>query len=80
MKDFKQFLFESEKTVSMNYAMEIGNKYGVDWNKYDREQFRKGLGVEFEHSETVGDDLRIIKNIVLDHLDEDPKYYEKLVN
>lgn len=40
----------------------------------DPVQFRIGMQVEKEHSK----DLRQVKEIVLDHLYEDPKYYTKL--
>lgn len=78
MKTLKQFLIESEKKVDADKALAIGNKYNVDWKKYNKEQFQVGLGVEMEHSETVGNDMKIVTNIVLDHLDEDPMYYTKL--
>lgn len=78
MKTLKQFLIESEKKVDADKALSIGNKYNVDWKKYDREQFHIGLGVEMEHSDTVDGDMKTITNIVLDHLDEDPNYYIKL--
>lgn len=44
----------------------------------DLRQFEKGLQVENEHSETVHGDRIAIARIVLDHLREDPRYYDKL--
>lgn len=42
--------------------------------KYDREQLKKGLEVEKEHT----DNPKVALKIAMDHLDEDPKYYDKL--
>ena len=43
-------------------------------DKYDREELKKGIEVEKEHT----DNPKIALKIALDHLDEDPKYYTKL--
>jgi hypothetical protein len=43
-------------------------------DKYDREELKKGIEVEKEHT----DNPKIALKIALDHLDEDPKYYSKL--
>jgi len=43
-------------------------------HKYDKEELRKGIEVEKEHT----DDPKIALKIALDHLDEDPQYYTKL--
>lgn len=42
--------------------------------KYDREQLKKGLEVEKEHT----DDPKVALKIAMDHLKEDPEYYDKL--
>ncbi len=42
--------------------------------KYDREQLKKGLEVEKEHTNNP----KVALKIAMDHLDEDPMYYEKL--
>ena len=39
-----------------------------------KDQLRKGIKVEMEHT----DDKKIAKEIAMDHLFEDPKYYDKL--
>jgi hypothetical protein len=41
---------------------------------FDKESLRKGIKVELEHT----DDYQIAKEIAMDHLSEDPKYYDKL--
>lgn len=41
-------------------------------------EFLKGYEVEWEHAHTVDYDLLTVGKIVLDHLEEDPKYYTHL--
>lgn len=43
-----------------------------------RAEFMRGLETEWEHAETVHYDLDMVAQIVCDHLDEDPRYYQKL--
>lgn len=43
------------------------------------DEFRKGFRVELEHSETVNNNMFTIARIALDHLEEDPEYYTKLL-
>ena len=45
-------------------------------DKIDPAQLSIGVQVEMEHT----NDLDIAKEIAMDHLTEDPKYYTKLVN
>lgn len=44
----------------------------------DPDEFAAGMKEEQEHVATVGNDQNIIRQIVLDHLREDPKYYSHL--
>lgn len=61
-----------------------GEQIGVDWEKYDLEQFRMGLEVEMEHglidpvTNVTGDDLLMTAKIALAHLKEIPDYYTRL--
>jgi len=41
---------------------------------FDPEQVSKGIEVELEHT----DDPSLAQEIAIDHLTEDPKYYDKL--
>jgi hypothetical protein len=52
---------------------DIAEKHGVSVDILVAE-FKKGIGVEMEHTT----DREIAKEIALDHLFEDPKYYTKL--
>ena len=68
MEDFKQFLDRPTPDVKA-----IARKHRVDV-AYVRSQLKKGIRVEMEHTTQE----RIAKEIALDHLNEDPKYYIKL--
>ncbi len=65
-------------------AKEIGEKLGIDWTKFDMEQFRMGLGVELEHglrdskTNVTNDDPIMTGKIALAHLNELPDYYTRL--
>jgi len=58
------------KGLSLN---DIAEKYGVSVDIMVAE-FKKGIAVEMEHTT----DREVAKEITLDHLFEDPKYYDKL--
>lgn len=65
-------------------AKKIGGQIGIDWNKYDLEQFRMGLHVELEHglvdpeTNVTDDDEVITGKIAWAHLKEIPDYYTRL--
>jgi Protein of unknown function (DUF5661) len=42
-----------EKKTTPEEARRIGDEIGVDWSRFDLEQFRAGLDVEFEHGPTT---------------------------
>lgn len=74
----------SVRKYSKRQARAIGNSIGVDWNKYDLEQFRMGLAVELEHgthdpqTNVTGSDPILTGKIALAHLKEMPDYYTRL--
>lgn len=65
-------------------AKEIGEKLGVDWARFNVEQFRSGMDVELEHGTVNGntnvsnDDPLVTGKIALAHLNEFPDYYTRL--
>lgn len=73
-----------KKNFSADEAKSIGEKLGIDWSKFDIEQFRMGMDVELEHGKidshtNVSDDDPIITGkIALAHLNEFPDYYDRL--
>ena len=62
----------------------VGEQLGVDWSKFDVEQFQMGMGVELEHglrdpaTNVSGDDPLVTGKIALAHLNEFPDYYTRL--
>ena len=67
-----------ERVFTPEKAKEIGEVLGVDWTKFDLEQFRVGMDVELEHGTTdqntnvTNDDPLMTGKIALAHLNEFP--------
>jgi hypothetical protein len=65
-------------------AREVGESIGVDWKKFNIEQFRQGMNVELEHglidedTNVTNDDPILTGKIALAHLNEFPDYYTRL--
>jgi len=76
LRDSKHFTLEEAK--------KIGELLGIDWSKFDVEQFRMGLDVELEHGLTdlktnvTQDDELTTGKIGLAHLNEFPDYFTRL--
>jgi uncharacterized protein DUF5661 len=72
------------RKITPEEARRIGDEIGVDWNRFDLEQFRAGMDVEFEHgshdpaTNVTGDDPILTGKIALAHMKEFPDYYERL--
>ena len=72
------------KHFSKEDARRIGEVLGIDWSKFDVEQFRMGLDVELEHgirdehTNVTHDDEIATGKIALAHLNEFPDYYTRL--
>jgi hypothetical protein len=70
--------------ITTDDARRVGDGIGVDWSRYDLEQFRAGMEVELEHgtrdpqTDVTGDDLLATGRIALAHMKEFPDYYERL--
>lgn len=75
---------EQKKSFSAKEAEQIGKQLSIDWNNYDIEQFRMGLGVELEHgtvnalTNVTNDDPIMTGKIALAHLNELADYYTRL--
>ncbi len=56
----------------------MGDQIGVDWDRFDLEQFRAGMDVEFEHgthdpqTDVTGDDPLTTGKIAFAHMKEFP--------
>jgi hypothetical protein len=57
---------------------------GIDWSRFDVEQFRMGLDVELEHglrdpsTDVTGNDPVLTGKVALAHLNEFADYYTRL--
>jgi hypothetical protein len=73
-----------EKRFMIEEAKKIGKALGINWNKWDVEQFRRGMDVELEHGtrdprvNVTDDNPMITGKIALAHLNEYPDYYSRL--
>ena len=74
----------NRKTFTGEEARQIGEALGIDWSKFDVEQYRMGLNVELEHglvdshTNVTNDDPMMTGKIALAHLNEFPDYYTRL--
>jgi len=82
-------LKEENKMVAKQHftteqAREIGDKLGIDWIRFNVEQFRMGLDVELEHgmidpsTNVTGNGPILTGKIALAHLNEFADYYTRL--
>jgi len=69
---------------SIDEARKIGEQIGVDFTKFDLEEFRKGLAIELEHgshdpeTNVTSSDPLLTGKIAWAHLKEIPDYYTRL--
>ena len=74
----------SKKNFTTEETKRIGETLGIDWSKFDVEQYRMGLDVELEHglvdphTNVTNDDPMMTGKIALAHLNEFPDYYTRL--
>lgn len=74
----------AKKHFAAEEAKQIGKALGIDWSKFDIEQYRMGLDVELEHGKVdqhtnvTNDDPIMTGKIALAHLNEFPDYYTRL--
>jgi len=75
---------EFKNQFSKEEVKEIGEKLGIKWDKFDVDQFRRGMNVELEHgsenslTNVTNDDSLVTGKIALAHLNEFPDYYDRL--
>jgi hypothetical protein len=74
---------ETRRTTT-EQARQVGDEIGVDWARFDLEQFRAGMDVELEHgshdpqTNVTDDDPITTGKIALAHMKEFPDYYTRL--
>lgn len=73
------------KQFTADEARKIGEEIGIDFTKFDLEQFRMGLAVELEHGSLWGEETNVTNDdphftgrIAWAHLKEIPDYYTRL--
>jgi len=73
-----------KKVFTAGQAKKIGEQLGIEWDRFDVEQFRRGMDVELEHGKrdprtnVTSDDPLTTGKIALAHLNEFPDYYTRL--
>lgn len=74
----------AKKHFTADEAKSIGEQLGINWSKFDVEQYRMGMDVELEHgsrdphTNVTNDDALTTGKIALAHLNEFPDYYTRL--
>ena len=73
-----------KQSFTAEEAKQIGEQLGIDWSKFEVEQFRMGMEVELEHgtidphTNVTNDDPMMTGKIALAHLNELADYYTRL--
>ena len=73
-----------DRDTTNEEARRVGDEIGVDWSRFDLEQFRHGMDVEYEHgshdsqTDVTRDDPIVTGKIALAHLKEFSDYYVRL--
>ena len=74
----------AKKHFTKEEAKKIGDRLGINWKRWNVEQFRMGLDVELEHGQVspktniTNDNPIMTGKIALAHLNEFPDYYTRL--
>lgn len=74
----------SKKIITEEEARITGEQLGIKWDRFDLDQFRRGMEIELEHglvdpqTNVTNDDTLITGKIALAHLNEIPDYYDWL--
>jgi hypothetical protein len=77
-------MMAAKPQVTADRAQKIGERLGIRWDRFDVEQFRRGMEVELEHglrdpvTNVTNDDMMTTGKIAFAHLNEFPDYYDRL--
>jgi len=75
----------TKKHFTKEEAKKVGEQLGVKWDKFDVEEFRKGMDIELEHgtvsphTNITNDDPLLTGKITLAHLNEIRDYNTRLL-
>lgn len=73
----------THKQFTLAEAKIVGEKLGIDWNKFDVKQFRQGMNAELADgtynplTNFASDDPILVGKVVRSHLNEFPDYYTR---
>jgi len=73
-----------KKKFTAEEAKRVGDEIGIKWDKFDVDQFKRGMDVELEHglcdasTNVTNDDPVVTGKIALAHLNEIADYYDRL--
>lgn len=82
--NYSEVISLTKEHFTAEEAKEVGEKIGIKWDKFDVDQFRRGMDVELEHgtidpsTNVTEDDPILTGKIALAHLNEFPDYYDRL--
>ena len=74
----------TKEHFTVQEAKAVGEELGIKWDKFDVDQFRRGMDAELEHgardpfTNVTNDDPIMTGKIALAHLNEFPDYYDRL--
>lgn len=74
----------NKKSFTEKEAKQVGEKLGIKWDRFDVDQFRRGMDVELEHgtidpnTNVTNDNPVMTGKIALAHLNEFQDYYDRL--
>ncbi len=77
-------MVRTKRQFTSGEAKQIGDALGIRWDKFDVDQFTKGVNVELEHgrispaTDVTHDEPMVTGKIALAHLNEIPDYYTRL--
>jgi hypothetical protein len=75
----------TKRRITREEARLIGAQLGINWSKFDVDQFKIGVEVELEHgsvsplTNVTNDNLLTTGKIALAHLNEFSDYYTRLL-
>jgi hypothetical protein len=64
--------------VSISQARQVAKKLGVNLDKVNIHELRRGIEVEHEHKNVIGNSMSASAKVALAHLKEYPDYYTRL--
>ena len=74
---------EEKRCTTIDEAKRVGDQIRMDWMRYELEEFRRGMDVEYEHgltdpqTDVIHDDPIMTGKIALAHIKEFPDYDER---